>query len=569
MNAPEKLATFSAPAQSALGTSKAHESAVAQVAGLATYVDDIPEVKGTLYAAPIMSTQAHGKLLGVDASAALAMPGVRACVLASDIPGHIMLASFIGDEPIFAIDTVQHIGQVIGLVIADTVMQARHAARKVKLNIEALPAILSVKDAMAAQSYVLPPVFVKRGDATSALARAPHRLSGTLEVGGQEHFYLEGQVAYALPQEQNQWLVHSSTQHPGEVQHWVAHALGLDNHAVRVECRRMGGGFGGKETQAGHLAVWAAIAANKVKRPVKLRLDRDDDFSITGKRHPFAYDYTAGFDDTGRLCGLKLTMAVNCGFSADLSGPVADRAIFHADNAYFLEDVEIASYRCQLNTQSHTAFRGFGGPQGMIVTEAIMSDIARHLKMDPLDVRNRNLYGIHERNVTHYQMKVEDNILHPLLSQLEQSSNYRKEQQQIAAWNGSHTTIKRGIAITPVKFGISFTATLFNQAGALVHVYLDGSVQVNHGGTEMGQGLNTKVCQIVADELGVPFERVLATASDTSKIPNASATAASAGTDLNGRAAQFAARHVRDNLAAFVSGLDTVAQAQCALKVGV
>ncbi len=557
MNAPEKLVTFSVPAQSALGSSKAHESAVAQVCGLATYIDDIAEVKGTLYAAPIMSTQAHGKLLGVDASAALAMPGVRACVLASDIPGHIMLASFIGDEPIFATDTVQHIGQVVGLIIADTVMQARHAVRKVKLNIEIFPAILSVKDAMAAQSYVLPPVFVKRGDATSALARAPHRLSGTLEVGGQEHFYLEGQVAYALPQEQNQWLIHSSTQHPGEVQHWVAHALGLDNHAVKVECRRMGGGFGGKETQAGHLAVWAAIAAHKVKRPVKLRLDRDDDFLITGKRHPFEYDYTAGFDDTGRLCGLKLTMAVNCGFSADLSGPVADRAVFHADNAYFLEDVEIASYRCKLNTQSHTAFRGFGGPQGMIVTEAIMGDIARHLELDPLDVRVRNLYGMAERNVTHYQMTVEDNILQPLLFALEQSSNYRKEQQQIAAWNQSHATIKRGIAITPVKFGISFTATLFNQAGALVHVYLDGSVQVNHGGTEMGQGLNTKICQIVADELGVPFERVLATASDTSKIPNASATAASAGTDLNGRAAQFAARNVRDNLAAFVSGLDT------------
>ena len=556
MNAPEKLPLIQRAALFASGASKAHESAVAQVCGLATYIDDIPEVKGTLYAAPIMSTQAHGKLIGVDTSLASSMPGVRACVLAKDIPGHAMLASFIGDEPIFAMDRVQHVGQVVGLVIADTVMQARHAARKVKLNIETLPAILSLADAMTAKSYVLPPVFVKRGDASSALARAPHRLSGTLEIGGQEHFYLEGQVAYALPQEQNQWLIHSSTQHPGEVQHWVAHALGLDNHAVKVECRRMGGGFGGKETQAGHLAVWAAVAAHKVKRPVKLRLDRDDDFLITGKRHPFEYDYTAGFDDTGRLCGLKLTMAVNCGFSADLSGPVADRAIFHADNAYFLEDVEIASYRCKLNTQSHTAFRGFGGPQGMIVTEGIMGDIARHLKIDPLDVRLRNLYGTSERNVTHYQMTVEDNILQPLLSQLEQSSNYRKEKQQVAAWNLSHTTIKRGIAITPVKFGISFTATLFNQAGALVHVYLDGSVQVNHGGTEMGQGLNTKVCQIVADELGVPFERVLATASDTSKIPNASATAASAGTDLNGRAAQFAARNVRDNLAAFVSGLD-------------
>ena len=550
----------------ASGSSKAHESAVAQVAGLATYVDDIPEVRGTLYAAPILSTTAHGKLRGVDASAALAMPGVHDVVLTHDIPGHPMLASFIGDEPIFAIDTVQHIGQVIGLVLADSVMLARRAARKVLLDIEPLPAILTVKEALQAKSYVLPPVFVNRGNASTALAQAAHRLTGTLEVGGQEHFYLEGMVAYALPQEQNQWLIYASTQHPGEVQHWVAHALGLGNHAVRVECRRMGGGFGGKETQAGHLAVWAAVAANKVKRPVKLRLDRDDDFMVTGKRHPFAYEYTVGFDDTGRLSGLQLTMAVNCGFSADLSGPVADRAIFHTDNAYFLQDVAIASYRCKLNTQSHTAFRGFGGPQGMIVIETIMGDIARHLKLDPLDVRLRNLYSeelthnpfepLQARNTTHYQMKVEDNILKPLISQLEQNSQYRKRQQTLALWNSRSAVIKRGIAITPVKFGISFTATLFNQAGALVHVYLDGSVQVNHGGAEMGQGLHTKVAQIVADELGIPFERVLATASDTSKIPNASATAASAGTDLNGRAAQFAARRVRENLAAFVCGLD-------------
>ncbi|HOZ64270.1 MAG TPA: xanthine dehydrogenase molybdopterin binding subunit [Burkholderiaceae bacterium] len=558
MNAPEKLPALQAGQASvgAAGHSKHHESARAQVAGAATYVDDIPEIKGTLYAAPVLSTVAHGKLLGVDISAALAMPGVRDVLLTRDIPGSPILASFTGDEPIFAIDTVQHIGQVVGVVVADTVMQARRAARKVKLNIDALPAILSVKDALAAKSYVLPPVFVTRGDATTALARAPHTLSGTLEVGGQEHFYLEGQVAYVLPQEQNQWLVYSSTQHPGEVQHWVSHALGLDNHAVRVECRRMGGGFGGKETQAGHMAVWAALAAHKLKHPVKLRMDRDDDFMVTGKRHPFAYEYTVGFDDTGLLSGLKLMMAANCGFSADLSGPVADRAVFHSDNAYFLEDVAIASYRCKLNTQSHTAYRGFGGPQGVIIIEAIMSDVARHLGLDPLDVRMRNLYGVETRNTTHYQMKVEDNILQPLLTKLELSVRYRRRREAISTWNSGSQVIKRGLAITPVKFGISFTATLFNQAGALVHVYTDGSVQVNHGGTEMGQGLNTKVAQIVADELGVPFERVLATASDTSKVPNASATAASAGTDLNGRAAQFAARHVRDNLAAFVGGLD-------------
>jgi xanthine dehydrogenase large subunit len=540
----------------AAGKSTFHESARAQVAGAATYVDDIPEIRGTLFAAPVLSTVSHGRLLSVDASAALAMPGVRDIIFASDIPGDRILGNFSHDEPVFAIDTVQHIGQVIGLVVADSVMQARRAARRVVCEIEALPPLLTVQQAMAAESYVLPPVHVRRGDAAAALAAAPHRLSGTLEVGGQEHFYLEGQVAYVVPQEQNQWLVYSSTQHPGEIQHWVSHALGIDNHAVRVECRRMGGGFGGKETQSGQMAVWSAIAANKLKKPVKLRLDRDDDFMVTGKRHPFAYEYTAGFDDSGRLHGLKLMMAVNCGFSADLSGPVADRAVFHADNAYFLEDVDIASFRCKTNTQSNTAFRGFGGPQGMIVIEAIMGDIARKLGLDPLDVRKRNLYGIAERNLTHYQMKVEDNILDPLLSRLEQTSHYRERRQAIAAWNAQSPVIKRGLALTPVKFGISFTATLFNQAGALVHVYTDGSVQVNHGGTEMGQGLNTKVAQIVADELGVGFAQVLATASDTSKIPNASATAASAGTDLNARAAQYAARNVRDNLAQFVAGLD-------------
>ena len=549
----------------AAGVSRPHESAAAQVAGAATYVDDIPEVRGTLHAAPILSTVAHGRLLGVDTAAALAMPGVVDVVLVADIPGDPMLAAFAGDEPVFARDTVQHIGQVIGLVLARTVMQARRAARKVQLTIEALPAVLTVQEALKAQSYVLPPVFVRRGDADRALATAQHRLDGTLEVGGQEHFYLEGQIAYVLPQEQNQWVVYSSTQHPGEVQHWVAHALGIDNHAVRVECRRMGGGFGGKETQAGHLAVWAAVAAKKVGQAIKLRLDRDDDFMVTGKRHPFEYAYTAGFDDTGRLTALQLMMAANCGFSADLSGPVADRAIFHSDNAYYLEHVEIASYRCKTNTQSHTAFRGFGGPQGVILIETIMGDIARVLQMDPLDVRLRNLYseepladGSGKRNTTHYQMQVEDNILQPLISTLEASSHYRTRRAEIEAWNTNSQVLKRGIAITPVKFGISFTATLFNQAGALVHVYTDGSVQVNHGGTEMGQGLHTKVAQIVADELGIAFERVLCTASDTSKVPNASATAASAGTDLNGRAAQFAARHVRDNLAAFVCGLDGV-----------
>ena len=553
---PAPAAERGGPSTRAAGTSHFHESAIAQVAGAATYVDDIPEVRGTLHAAPVCSPVAHGILRKFDATAALAQPGVRAVIDAGDIPGDVTLAAFAHDEPVFALDTVQFAGQVIALVIADDAMTARRAARLVQLDIEPLDAVLSVHEAHALEHYVLPSVHVKRGDAEAALKRAPHQLEGRFEVGGQEHFYLEGQVAYVLPLEQNQWWVYTSTQHPGEVQHWVSHALGIANHAVTVECRRMGGGFGGKETQAGHLAVWAAVAADRLQCPVKLRLDRDDDFMITGKRHPFAYHYRVGFDDSGLLCGMELEMLANCGFSADLSGPVADRAVFHADNAYFLEDVAISSYRCKTNTQSHAAFRGFGGPQGVIVIERILSDIAQTLGLDPLDVRLRNLYGTDERNVTHYQMAVEDDILDPLINQLALTSGYRERREQIAAWNARSPVIKRGLALTPVKFGISFTATLFNQAGALVHVYTDGSVQVNHGGTEMGQGLNTKIAQIVADELGIPFGRVLATAADTSKVPNASATAASAGTDLNGRAAQFAARTVRNDLAAFVAGLD-------------
>lgn len=552
MNAPDKHLAQGA-AVPATGQPHVHESARAQVAGGATYIDDIPEVKGTLHAAPILSNVAHGHLRGVDAAAALAMEGVRGVVLAQDIPGDPILATFVHDEPIFARDKVEYVGQVVGLVVAETVMQARRAARQVRLDIEPLPAVLDVREALAAQSFVLKPVTVRRGEPEQRIAAAAHRLSGSLDVGGQEHFYLEGQVGYAMPLEQDQWWIYSSTQHPGEVQHWVAHALGLENHDVRVECRRMGGGFGGKETQAGHIAVWAALAARKFRRPVKLRLDRDDDFMVTGKRHPFAYDYEVGFDGDGRVAGLRLTMAVNCGFSADLSGPVADRAVFHVDNAYFLGDVEIASYRCRTNTQSHTAFRGFGGPQGMIVMEAILGDIARALGKDALDVRRANLYGTTERNVTHYDMTVEDNILAPLIARLEQSSAYRARRAEIAAWNDGSPVIKRGLALTPVKFGISFTATFFNQAGALVHVYGDGSVQVNHGGTEMGQGLHTKILQIVADELGVPFGRVRISATDTGKVPNASATAASSGTDLNGRAAQFAARQVRQRLAEYVA----------------
>jgi xanthine dehydrogenase large subunit len=538
------------------GHSLAHESAAAQITGQAQYVDDLSELKGTLFAAPICSQQAHGLLSALDITEASAMPGVIRIIQASDLPADPLLATFVHDEPIFASTRVQHVGQVIGLVIAQDVNTARLAARRVKAQIDPLAPILNIEQALAAKSWVLPPVSMVRGEPDLALATAPHRISGQTTVGGQEHFYLEGQVAYAIPQEQGRIFVHSSSQHPGEVQHWVAHALNLPMHWVTVETRRMGGGFGGKETQAGHLAVWAAIAAQLTGHPVKMRLDRDEDFMITGKRHNFLAKYEVGFDPQGQIQALKVMLASQCGFSADLSGPVNDRAMFHLDNGYFLAHVRIDSFRCKTHTQSNTAFRGFGGPQGMFVIETIMGEIARKLGIDALLVRRRNLYGSAPRNSTPYGMVVEDNILPQLLSSLEHSSQYQERKRASTAWNAEQTHIKRGIAITPVKFGISFTATQFNQAGALVQVYTDGSVLVHHGGTEMGQGLHTKVCQIVADALGLPFAQVAISASDTSKIANASATAASAGTDLNARAAQVAALEIRNRLADFAAQLD-------------
>ncbi|WP_442763503.1 xanthine dehydrogenase molybdopterin binding subunit [Malikia spinosa] len=550
------------PPSGACGQALPHESARAHVTGAAPFIDDLPELAGTLHAAPILSPLAHGRLLGLDTAAALALPGVIGLVLAADIPGHPLLPTSAQDEPLLAQDELLYAGQVIGLAVATDRETARRAARLVQLRTEALPALLSARAAHAASHYVAPPVHLARGDVTTALAQAPHRLTGSLESGAQEHFYLEGQVAYALPQEQGQWLVHASTQHPGEVQHAVASALGLCNHDVQVVCRRMGGGFGGKETQASQVAIWAALAAHKFARPVKLRLDRDDDFLITGKRHAFSFDWEAGFDDQGRLLALELTELADCGFSADLSVPICDRAVFHSDNAYFLEHVAIHSWRCRTHKQSSTAFRGFGGPQGMLVIETIMGEIARRLGQDPLEVRRINLYGTQERHVTHYGMPLEDNILAPLIDNLVQSARYRERRAAIMQWNAANPVIKRGLALTPVKFGISFTATQLNQAGALVHVYTDGSVLLNHGGTEMGQGLHTKVAQIVAQALGLPLASVRVSASDTARVPNASATAASTGTDLNGRAAQLAAIQVRERLARFVAEQDGCSAAE-------
>ncbi len=536
-----------------VGSAVTHDSAVLHVAGSAHYTDDLPEPRGTLHLALGVSPVAHGRLRGVDLSAVRAAPGVIDVITAADIPGVNDVGPIQHDDPVFAEDRVQFAGQPIFAVAATSVNAARRAARLARYDIEPLPPILTIADAMAAQSFVLPPVHVTRGDAAAALARAPHRLQGTVEAGGQDHFYLEGQIALAVPREHGGMQIYTSTQHPGEVQHMVAHVLGLAAHDVVVECRRMGGGFGGKETQMSLFACAAALIARRTGRAAKLRLDRDDDMRSTGKRHAFAYQYDVGFDADGRLVGLDLTLASRCGFSADLSGPVNDRAVFHADNAYWLPDVALHSFRCKTNTVSDTAFRGFGGPQGMFPIEHIIDEVARALGRDSLDVRIVNLYGTTTNNVTPFGMTIEDNIAPPLIAQLERTSRYRERRQEVAAWNAANPVIKRGIALTPVKFGISFTATHYNQAGALLHLYNDGTLLLNHGGTEMGQGLFTKVAQVVAQELGVPLATVRVSASDTSKVPNASPTAASSGSDLNGMAARDAARTLRARLVAYAA----------------
>ena len=533
-----------------------HESAALHVTGTAPYLDDVPELKGTLHGAFALAGVAHGRLLSLDLTTARAHPGVVAVLTADDIPGRNNAGPSTEDDPLLASNLISFHGQALALVLAENFEAARRGARLVKAQVDALPALLTVDDAKAAESWVLPPVKVTRGDAPAALAAAPHRLSGTARVGGQEHFYLEGQGAYALPREGRGLHVHSSTQHPTEMQHLVAELLGWEAHQVSVECRRMGGGFGGKESQSGQVACAAALGAWKTGRPVKVRLDRDDDMVLTGKRHDFLIEYDVGFDDDGLIQGVDFTLASRCGFSPDLSGPVNDRALFHIDNAYFLGNVSILGLRCRTNTVSNTAFRGFGGPQGLFAIESVLDAVARSLGRDPLDVRRLNFYGPSEgseRNTTHYGMKVEDNIAPALVERLIATSDYRRRRDEVARFNASHRFLKRGLALTPVKFGISFTATFFNQAGALVHVYADGSVLVTHGGTEMGQGLYTKIRQIVANELGVGVERVRLLATDTSRVPNTSATAASSGTDLNGMAALLAARAIKERLGTFAA----------------
>jgi len=536
---------------SAVGVARPHESAELHVLGQATYTDDVPELQGTLHAALGLSSRPHAKIVSIDLAAVRAAAGVAAVYTAADIPGANDCGPIIHDDPILADGLVQYVGQPIFIVVADTHDHARRAARLATVDYEELPAILTPQAARAAQSWVLPPMRLARGDCQAAFERAPHAVKGELYVGGQEQFYLEGQIAYAMPKEDKGMLVLCSTQHPSEMQHVVAHALGVHSHNIVVECRRMGGGFGGKESQSALWAAAAAIAAAKLKRPVKLRADRDDDMLVTGKRHCFHYDYEVGYDDDGRILAAKVDMVTRAGFSADLSGPVATRAVCHFDNTYYLSDVDIRAACGKTNTQSNTAFRGFGGPQGAIAIEYVIDEIARNLGRDALDIRRLNFYGREERNVTPYGQLVADNVIHALSAELEATSDYRARRAAVAAFNAASPVLKKGLAFTPVKFGIAFNVTHLNQAGALVHVYVDGSIIVNHGGTEMGQGINTKVMQVVAQELGVDLSHVRATATDTSKVANTSATAASTGADLNGKAAQDAARKIRERLAAY------------------
>jgi xanthine dehydrogenase large subunit len=537
----------------AVGQSWPHESARLHVLGQADYTDDIDEVRGTLHAALGLSGKAHARILGIDLTQVAASRGVVAVYTARDIPGTNDCGPIIHDDPILADGLVQYVGQPIFIVVADSHDNARRAARKAKVDYEELPAILTPQAARAAQSYVLPPMRLARGDAQAGFDAAPRKLKGELYVGGQEQFYLEGQIAYAIPQENDGMLVLCSTQHPSEMQHVVAHALGLHSHHVTVECRRMGGGFGGKESQSALWAAAAGVAAKRSGRPVKLRADRDDDMLVTGKRHCFHYEYEVGYDDDGRVIAAKVDMVSRAGYSADLSGPVATRAVCHFDNTYYLSDVDIRAACGKTNTQSNTAFRGFGGPQGAIAMEYVLDEIARELGRDALDIRKLNFYGKSERNVTPYGQVIVDNVIPELVAELEATSEYRVRRAAIEDFNRTSPVLKKGLALTPVKFGIAFNVTHLNQAGALVHVYVDGSILVNHGGTEMGQGVNTKVMQVVAHELGVDLARVRITATNTSKVANTSATAASTGADLNGKAAQDAARQIRERLAAFAA----------------
>ena len=557
MNAPISLHNLLPVSGIQQGTDVIHESAHLHVTGSATFTDDMPELAGTLYAAIIKSPVAHGELIGdgIDREAILKQHGVVAVYTAKDIPGENNCGPIVHDDPFLAVGKVEFLGQAVAVVVAREMLYAREAAHKAKVLVKELPPILTIDEAMAAQSFVMPPKGITRGNATQAIAKAPRKVKGSTETGQQEQFYMEGQITYAVPREDGQLTLYSSTQHPDGNQREAAAALNLSTNDVEVICRRMGGGFGGKEGNASIFSQSAALAAFKLQKPVKLRVNRDDDMMITGKRHDFRIDYEVGYDDEGRILGADITLLSRCGYSTDYSGPVNDRACLHIDNCYYIPNLKLISHRCKTNTQSATAFRGFGGPQGMFGIETIIEQIANDIGKDPLDVRMLNIYqdpavsGNPATMVTQYGQTIADWVGDKVITQVASEAKYRERRESVNAFNKVNKRRKRGLALVPLKFGISFTATMLNQGGALLNIYMDGSVSVNHGGTEMGQGLNTKMAQVCADGLGIDLSYVRVTGTDTQKVPNASATSASSGADINGAAIMNATAQMRARLA--------------------
>ncbi|PLP93290.1 xanthine dehydrogenase molybdopterin binding subunit [Pseudomonas sp. FFUP_PS_473] len=544
---------FSQDMTSGVGRSVKHDSADKHVSGEAVYIDDRLEFPNQLHVYARLSDRAHARIVSIDTAPCYAFEGVRIAITHEEIPGLKDIGPLLPGDPLLAIDTVQFVGQPVVAVAARDLDTARRAALAAIITYEDLEPVLDVVEALRKKHFVLDNHTHRRGDSASALRDAPHRLQGTLHIGGQEHFYLETQISSVMPTEDGGMIVYCSTQNPTEVQKLVAEVLDVPMNKVVVDMRRMGGGFGGKETQAASPACLCAVIAHLTGQPTKMRLPRMEDMVMTGKRHPFYVEYDVGFDDRGRLQGINFELAGNCGCSPDLSASIVDRAMFHADNAYYLGDATINGHRCKTNTASNTAYRGFGGPQGMVAIEEVMDRIARHLVLDPLAVRKANYYGKTERNVTHYHQTVEHNMLEEITAELEASSDYAERRESIRRYNANSPILKKGLALTPVKFGISFTASFLNQAGALIHLYTDGSIHLNHGGTEMGQGLNTKVAQVVAEVFQVDISRIQITATNTDKVPNTSPTAASSGADLNGKAAQNAAETLKQRLVEFAA----------------
>lgn len=531
---------------SILGKPVPHESALRHVGGDARYVDDLSPPAGMLVGMILGSPEAHGRIVRRDRSAALRVPGVHGVWFAEHLPAGNNVGPVVHDEPLLATDQVHCVGQAVAFVVAESYDACRAACAALVVEIEPLPALTDIEQGIAAESFIGQTHVIERGDVQTVLDGAPHRLSGTVDSGGQDHFYLETNAALAVPGEDRQILVHSSTQHPSEVQILVAATLGWGRSRVTVECPRMGGGFGGKETQAAQWACLAAVAAVELGRPVKVWLSRDADMSHTGRRHPFHSRYEVGFDDEGRLLSVAADLYADGGWATDLSLSILDRGLFHLDNAYWLPNVRLRGFVVRTNRVSNTAFRGFGGPQGMVVMEQILEAIAAHLGLDPLQVRRRNLYE--EGQHTPYDQPVVGFRIPRILDELEQSSDLVARRAAIQAFNDSHRFRKRAIALTPVKFGISFTASFLNQAGAYVVVYADGTVQLNHGGTEMGQGLYTKMLQVCSHALGVPLADIVHQVTSTAKVPNTSATAASSGSDLNGQAVAAACEQLVERL---------------------